>query len=458
MFFPSLPRFRAYTTTNDYLSIGSWFVTGKWAKGNDVELLERDFARTMDVDHAVAVNQARVGIYLAVRALVSPGRNKVIMSPYTIFDVVNMVVAAGGHPVFADIERETSNIDAAKIEPLIDELTVAVMVTHLHGLMCDIEKVVDIARAHGVPVIEDTAQALGAHVGNRKAGTFGDIGIFSFGLAKNVNSFYGGMVVTRSNEINRRIRHELESFALIDRGQLAKRTIYGLAADFSTWPPLFRSLTFWLFRLGHLKNIEFLNKRVRVEDNPILRQEMPEAYRRRMSPAQARLIRRHLPDVERAQKRRLETAALYHRGLSDIPDILLPPLRLDGSHAYLVFPIQVPDRHALVRHLMTVGRDCTIQHLKNCADLDCFAPYAQSCPNARLTASSTVVLPTYPRYSKNEARKTVAAIRSFFGAQMLTDHDPDGVGRGAGGVLRNRYWGRDVPSSSTRTKISASNP
>lgn len=425
MFFPPLPRFRAYTISSDYLSMASGFITGKWAKGNDVELLERDFARAMDIDHAIAANQARVGIYLAVRALVSPGRNKVIMSPYTIFDVVNMVVAAGGHPVFADIERETSNIDPAEVQSLIDEQTAAVMVTHLHGLMCDIEKIVGIARAHGVAVIEDTAQALGAHLGNKKAGTFGDIGVFSFGLAKNVNGFYGGIVVTRSMEINQRIRHEQESFVLIDRGHLAKRTIYGLATDVSMWPPLFRSLTFWLFRLGYLKKIEFLNKRVRVEDNPVLRREMPERYRRRMSPAQARLIRRHLPDVERAQQVRMETAALYHRGLSDIPNMVLPPLRLDGSHAYLVFPIQVPDRHALVRYLMTVGRDCSIQHLKNCADLECFAPYARPCPNARLTAASTVVLPTYPRYSRKEAGKTVAAIRSFFGAETLADH---GVG------------------------------
>lgn len=451
MFFPPLPRFRAYTTASDYLSMASGFITGRWANGNDVELLERDFARAMDVDHAIAVNQARVGIYLAVRALVSPGRNKVIMSPYTIFDVVNMVVAAGGHPVFADIERETSNIDPADVQSLIDDQTAAVMVTHLHGLMCDIEKLVGIARARGVAVIEDTAQALGAHLGNRKAGTFGDIGVFSFGLAKNVNAFYGGMVVTLSMEINQRIRRERESFVPIDRGHLAKRTIYGLATDVTMWPPLFRSFTFWLFRLGYLKKIEFLNKRIRVEDNPVLRREMPQSYRQRMSPAQARLIRRHLPDVERDQQVRMETAALYHRGLSDVPSIVLPPLRLDGSHAFLVFPIQAPDRHALVDYLMTFGRDCTIQHLKNCADLECFAPYARPCPNARLTAASTVVLPTYPRYSRKEAAKTVATIRKFFGAERLADH---GVGRGTDGVPSNRYRVRDVSSSSARTEIS----
>ncbi|GAH82053.1 unnamed protein product, partial [marine sediment metagenome] len=232
--------------------------------------------------------------------------------------------------------------------------------------------------------------------------------------AKNVSAFYGGMAVTRSNEINQRIRQELATFPLIARTHLAKRTIYGLATDLSTWPPMFRSLTFWMLRLGYLKDVEFLNKRVRVEDNPVLRREMPAGYRQRMSPVQARLIQQHLPEIDVDQQIRIETAALYHRGLSDIPDIVLPPLQLDGSHAYLVFPIQVPDRHALVRYLMTVGRDCTIQHLKNCADLECFAPYARPCPNARLTASTTLVLPTYPRYTRQEAGKMIAAIRSFF--------------------------------------------
>jgi dTDP-4-amino-4,6-dideoxygalactose transaminase len=436
MFFPPLPRFRAYTTATDYLLMASGFITRKWADGDDIALLERDFARSLDIDHAIAVNQARVGIYLAVRALVTPARTKVIMSPYTIFDVVNMVVAGGGHPVFADIERETCNIDASQFESLIDDQTAAVMVTHLHGLMCDIEKICGIAQARGVSVIEDTAQALGARRGERRAGTFGDIGVFSFGLAKNVNAFYGGMVVTRSNEINQRIRVEQATFRLIDRKHLAKRTVYGLATDLSTWPLTFRSLTYWVFRLGYLKDIEFLNKRVRVEDNPVLRREMPAVYRQRMSPVQARLIRRHLPEVDGDQQTRIETAALYHRGLSDIPDIILPPLRLDGSHAYLTFPIQVPGRHALVRHLMTVGRDCTIQHLKNCADLECFAPYARPCPSARLTASTTLVLPTYPRYARKEAEKMIAAIRSFFGTERCIDEGTDSAGRGARGMLQ----------------------
>src|SRR6185503_17787272 len=102
----------------------------------------------------------------AVKALIKPGR-KVILSPYTIADVVNMVVCAGGEPVFADIERETCNVDAAEVERLIDDQTGAVMVTHFYGLACDIERIAKICKDRNVPLIEDAAQAFGVRVNGK---------------------------------------------------------------------------------------------------------------------------------------------------------------------------------------------------------------------------------------------------------------------------------------------------
>lgn len=97
-----------------------------------------------------------------------------------------------------------------------------------------------------------------------------------------------------------------------------------------------------------------------------------------------------------------------------MPGIVLPPLRDDFSHIYLHFPIQVADRAALQRYMFEHGRDVVIQHINNTADLPCFSAFARDCPQARRTAASVLLLPTYPGYRRSEAAKNVEIIRRFF--------------------------------------------
>ena len=193
------PRSRArfYARRTNYLAVAKDALRGRIHKGNDVREIEADFAHFLGVKHVIAMPQARVGIYFTLKALTAK-KKKVILSPYTIHDVINMVICAGATPVFADIDRKTCNIDTAEVAKLIDDDTGAVMVTHLHGLACDIEGVASVCRAKGVPLVEDTSQSLGAIVGGKRLGTFGDAGIFSFGMAKNVNCLYGGRRHDRS--------------------------------------------------------------------------------------------------------------------------------------------------------------------------------------------------------------------------------------------------------------------
>ena len=125
-----------------------------------------------------------------------------------------------------------------------------------------------------------------------------------------------------------------------------------------------------------------------------------------MTPMQARLVGAQLDDVDQNSTARLSIAKIYHEGLKDIPGIRLPPLREDGSHIYLSYAVQVPDRLDLVKYLMRYGRDCVIQHIRNTADLDCFSEFARECPNARRTANEVLLLPTYPGYRRSQAEKT----------------------------------------------------
>ena len=416
---PPRSRQRFYGRRTNYTRFLEELVRGTIEQGDDVERVEEDLAHEVGMKHAILTPQARVGIFLVLRYLTRT-KKKVVLSPYTIHDVINMVICAGATPVFADIDRKTCNIDTREVEQLIDDDTGAVMVTHLHGLACDIEGVARVCAAKGVPLVEDTSQAFGAEVGGRRLGSFGTAGIFSFGMAKNVNCLYGGCVVTDDDALAAEVRAELASFPFVERDVLVKRAGFAFSGDLLTWPPVFKTATYWAFRYGYLHNVEALNKRVRGEDAPTLKTEIPESYLRRITPMQARLLEPQLAVVDQLAQERLGYAKLYDAGLADIPEIIAPPLRTDGSHIYLNYAIQVEDRHALLRFLMTHGRDLTVQHMGNNADYACYAPWKRDCPNARLTAKQVLLLPTYPGYGEDEVRRNIELIQRYFAEQRQT--------------------------------------
>ncbi len=409
-----LPRYRIYSRFRDYRAIASELLTGRANRGDSTRDLEAAVEKENDVAHAICVAKARVGIFVAIRALIEPGQ-KVILSPYTISDVINMVICAGGVPVFADLEPDTCNVDPADVEQLIDGDTGAVMITHLHGLACDVERIAAFCRKRGVPLIEDSAQAFGTRVAGRRVGTFGDVGIYSFGQYKNLNAFFGGMIVTPNPDLAARMRAEIDAFPIQEIGYYLSKVVAGVASDLATWPPLFKSLTYRVFRYGFLNDVGVLNSQVTVDIDPQLKRELPESYLRRMTPMQARIVLDQLPDVDDHIRARIAFAKLYHDGLNDIPELGLPPLRTDFSHMYTYFPIQPEDRDALLRHLMRERRDMAAQHLHNCADLPCFSEFHRDCENARRTARSVILLPTYPRYSQVDVERNIASIRRYYG-------------------------------------------
>lgn len=412
MLFP-MPRMRLYTTLASYMKVASSALMGSIHRGDDVGALERAVTSSVGSSHAVGMPQARVGIYLAVKELVRPGA-KVILSPYTISDVVNMVIAAGAIPVFADIERKTCNIDPAQVADLIDDDTGAVLVTHFYGLACDVEKIIEICKPRGVPVIEDAAQAFGTKIGDRYAGTLGDVGIFSYGMIKNVTSFYGGMVVTRDKKLADDIRAVSSTYPDFQSMPLIKRVIKALILDVATYPPVFKLFTYWIFRFGHLNNIDALKQKMKVDINPVMRREIPENYQVRLTPVQARVALQQLPLVDGHTQARIAAAQMYHEGLKDVEGLILPPLLLDGAHNYTYYPIQYDGRDRLVDYCMLHFRDIAASHHKNCASMACFRDYQRDCPNSEMVANSLIYLPTYPTYSKDDIKHNIWVIRNFF--------------------------------------------
>lgn len=407
------PRFRLYhATLGTFAKAFLESLDGSMGRGNEVEELEGRMAEQFGVPHAVAVAQARVGIYLLLRESLQPGQ-AVILSPYTIADVINMVVCAGCRPVFADLAPGTCNICPESLRHLLQtEANVgAVLVTHLHGLACDMNAIETLCQEFEVVLFEDAAQAFGTLHQGRIVGSIGRAGVLSFGQYKNVNAFYGGMVLTHDAGLAERLRQAQQSWPMMSPNVWRARLLQCFIKYVATSPIVFGAVTFPIFRLGRLRDIGLINRLAAVELDLRLSENLPEAYKARFSPLQARLVLEQLGRWKVDMEIRQEHSTLYHELLQDAPGLTLPPHRTDGSHGYNYYPVIVSEREKVVTEMMRLGRDVAVQHLKNCADLPAFRDFYRDCPIARQTSSSVVLLPNYPRYGRQQVRETANALR-----------------------------------------------
>jgi len=181
----------------DVLHSGQWWSVG----GTKVPEFEDAFARLQDAQHAICVTNGTAAIEVALRALGIGCGDEVIVPPYTFIATASSVLAVGATPIFVDIEPRSLNIDPQMIEAAITDRTRAVIPVHIAGCPADMDGVLEVARKHGLAVIEDAAQAHAAEWKGRKVGAIGDCGTFSFQASKNLNAGEGGAIVTDDAEI-----------------------------------------------------------------------------------------------------------------------------------------------------------------------------------------------------------------------------------------------------------------
>ncbi len=200
-----IPLSRPWIGPEEKAAVIEVLESGMLVQGPRVRALEDAFARLIGVRHAIATSSGTTALHLAMLAHgIGPG-DEVITSPFTFIASVNSILYTGATPVFADIDEATFNIDPAKLEAAVTARTRAVMPVHLYGQPCDMDEICAAARHHGLVVLEDAAQAVGATYHGRQVGSFGT-GIFSLYATKNVMSGEGGIITTDDDEVADRAR------------------------------------------------------------------------------------------------------------------------------------------------------------------------------------------------------------------------------------------------------------
>jgi dTDP-4-amino-4,6-dideoxygalactose transaminase len=194
------PHFSA----QDIAAVSRVLASGKvnyWT-GTECREFEREYAEKLGVRHAIALSNGTLALELALYALgIGPG-DEVIVTPRSFIASVSCIILRGATPVFADVDRESQNITAATIAPKITPRTKAIIAVHLAGWPCNMDTILDLAKAHNLAVIEDCAQAHGSSYKGRAAGSMGHINAFSFCQDKIMTTGgEGGLVTTNDKEL-----------------------------------------------------------------------------------------------------------------------------------------------------------------------------------------------------------------------------------------------------------------
>jgi perosamine synthetase len=180
--------------------------SGRLSLGNKLEEFESEFASYTGSPYAVAVSSGTAALHLAIRALGIGEGDEIILPSFAFIAVANALRYERATPVFADIDPRTLNLDPDRIEQAITARTRAVLVVHTFGVPALMNEIVRIAHRRSLFVVEDACEALGAALGGRMVGTFGDVGVFGFYPNKQITTAEGGMVVTQNPQIAARIR------------------------------------------------------------------------------------------------------------------------------------------------------------------------------------------------------------------------------------------------------------
>ena len=366
---------------------------------------EQAFAKQVGVRYAYSFCHARVGLYGLLLALgVGPG-DEVLLQVPTHVVVSNAIRYTGARPVYVDCRLDNYNMDLEQAEQQITPRTRVLILQHSFGIPVELDAALDLARRHGLDVIEDCVHALGATYDGRQVGSFGRAAIFSTEHAKTISTAMGGMVVTDDAELAAKIaafqqRCTYPSALRVD-GYILKLVLFYCLLQ--PWLYYYTWLVYELFGQRHP-----LPHAVTDEEGCGGR---PPNYEQRLSNAQAAVGLRQLQRLSANLAHRRATAAAYSARLPKLGfDVPRPPARAEP--AFVRYPVWVKDpafaRRAVARYA-TLGD--WFNSILSWPDSPAYADYVTgSCPRAEEAIQHLINLPTHPWVRAQDAETIVSAV------------------------------------------------
>ncbi len=327
--------------------------------GPRIEAFEREFAEYCGVAHGIAASSGTTALHLALTGCgIAPG-DEVITVSHTFIATAEAIVHCGATPVFVDVDPDACTIDPALIEEAITARTRAIIPVHLYGRCADMDPILRIAKKHNLNVIEDAAQAHGAHYKGRRAGSMGDFGCFSFYPGKNLGAYGDAGMVTTSD---------------------AKAA-------------------------GYLSQMANHGRQTKYTHEYI-------GYNYRMDGIQAAILSVKLKHLEAWTEARRQVARHYDEALKDLPIQLPAP---DSGHVYHLYVIQCDKRDQLAEALKREGISTGVHYPVPLHKQPCFSSYPRiELPVTEALADRILSLPMYAELTEADQERVVEAVRRFY--------------------------------------------
>jgi len=335
-----------------------------YVQGEDVRLLEREFAAFCGATHACAVANGTDALHLALRAYGVGAGDEVVTVANTFIATGEAILLVGARPVFVDVDPATHTMDPERVERAITPRTRVILPVHLYGHPADTTAIGEIARRHGLPVLEDAAQAHGAEWRGRRAGALGHAACFSFYPTKNLGAFGdAGMVVSSDEGFVARVRQVANHGAGTHR-----------------------------------------------YDNVVL------GTNSRLDTLQAAILRVKLRHLERWNAERAERAAAYSRALAGVPGVVAPREKEGARSAWHLYTVRAPERDALAEHLKARGIGTAVHyprpiHLQ--ASMAAGGGRPADLPVSEQLSREVLCLPLYPELSLEDLARVAGEVRAF---------------------------------------------
>lgn len=360
--------------------------TGWLAMGPKTLRFEKNFGEYVGSAWPLSVNSATAGLHLSLMALGLGVGDEVITTPMTFASTANVIMLTGATPVFTDIDRDTLNIDADKIEAAITPATKAIIPVHFAGMPCDLDKIEDIAKRHGLYIIEDAAHALGAAYKGKKIGGDrgkGRIAVFSFHPTKNITTGEGGMICTGDEDV-------AEVISMLRQNGMSKNSWNRYAAKGESHYDIFR---------------------------PGLKYTMMDI--------QSAIGDSQLKSLDDFNARRREISARYDSELAGVRGLFLPrPASWEHIHSRHIYtPLIDIDTLGFTRDdFMRMMKECNIGTALHYQALHLYTCFSEATgltrgnlPEAEFVSDRIVSLPLFPAMTDKDVSDVVGAIYEVCG-------------------------------------------